>query len=782
MIGGPHVEHVNKDKLPVLPLRDEVIYPNGVKHLDVGRAESVKAIDWAMLEDRRILLIPQKDSTIKEVDDQDLYTIGTVSHIKQLLKLPNGALRILVEGKERVNVSNFDLRPKGPLFATFELRESNKDMTTTERLAYVRLIEQQFKKYVQISSKLSIETYEGILEIGELSALVDIVATHVAIKFDDKFALLEIDSLAKRAEYLIQLLKTEQELLKVEKHITRNVKGRIEKTQKDYYLREQLKEIKAQLGEGAEGLDEIEEYRSKIDASDMTETVKEIAKKELLRLERTASSSQEANVIRNYLDWLIRLPWQNKSKDRLDVKAAKKVLDEDHYGLVKVKDRILEYLAVKQLTEGLNGAILCLVGPPGVGKTSLAKSIARAMNRQFVRISLGGVNDESEIRGHRRTYVGAMPGRIIQAMDKAETINPVVLLDEIDKLVSDPRRDPTSAMLEVLDPEQNITFSDHYINEPYDLSQVLFVATANTRETIPSALLDRMEIIHLSGYTELEKFSIATNYLVPKQLAKHGLKKDNLQLRKDALMKVIREYTREAGVRRLEQQIAAISRKAARMYLESDKKRIIVTEKRVFDFLGHPIYRYGAKETEDTIGTATGLAYTAFGGDILSIEVNVVPGTGKLQLTGKLGDVMKESAQAAVSYIRSRQAVLGIEEDFHKNVDLHIHVPEGAVPKDGPSAGITMVTALVSALTEQPIKKEVAMTGEVTLRGHVLPIGGLKEKAMSAHRSGITTIIMPKENEKDIDDIPESVRNSLSFIPVTHMDEVLTQALVEVKK
>ena len=567
-------------------------------------------------------------------------------------------------------------------------------------------------------------------------------------------------------------------MLNLEKKIGEHVKTSMEKTQKEYYLREQLKAIQKELGESSGEKSEVEQIKEKIEKANMPEHIVQVAMKELERFDKVPQSSAESSVIRNYLDWLISLPWTEKTQDTIEIHHAENVLNEDHYGLEKVKERILEYLAVQKLTSSIKGPIICLVGPPGVGKTSLAKSISRAINRHFVRISLGGVRDEAEIRGHRRTYIGAMPGRIIQGMKRAETINPVFLLDEIDKMANDFRGDPSSAMLEVLDPEQNNSFSDHFIEETYDLSNVLFIATANNVNSIPGPLLDRMEVISIAGYTELEKLYIAKDHLLPKQLKENGLQKGNLQKREEALLKLIREYTREAGVRGLERQLATLCRKAAKIIVSNERKRVIVTEKTLVEHLGKETFRYGKIEQENQIGTATGLAYTAAGGDTLAIEVSHYPGKGVLTLTGKLGEVMKESAQAAFSYIRSRAKELNIAPDFHEKYDIHIHVPEGATPKDGPSAGITMATALVSALTGRPVKREVGMTGEITLRGHVLPIGGLKEKTLSAHRAGITTIIYPKENEKDVDDIPKSVRDDLTLIPVDHLDQVLEHALV----
>ncbi len=602
------------------------------------------------------------------------------------------------------------------------------------------------------------------------------------IKTKQKQEILEIVSVKERLHTLISIIQDEQELLSLEKKIGQKVKRSMERTQKEYFLREQMKAIQTELGDKEGKGGEVEELREKIEQSGMPEETTKAALKELDRYEKLPASSAESGVIRNYIDWLLALPWTEATEDMIDLVHSEEILNKDHYGLEKVKERVLEYLAVQKLTNSLKGPILCLVGPPGVGKTSLARSIATSLNRNFVRVSLGGVRDESEIRGHRRTYVGAMPGRIIQGMKKAKTVNPVFLLDEIDKMSNDFRGDPSAALLEVLDPEQNHNFSDHYIEEPYDLSKVMFVATANTLSSIPGPLLDRMEIISIAGYTELEKVHIAREHLLPKQLKEHGLRKGNLQVRDEALLEIIRYYTREAGVRTLERQIAKVCRKAAKIIVTAERKRIVVTEKNIVDLLGKHIFRYGQAEKTDQVGMATGLAYTAAGGDTLAIEVSVAPGKGKLILTGKLGDVMKESAQAAFSYIRSRAEELHIDPNFHEKNDIHIHVPEGAVPKDGPSAGITMATALISALTGIPVSKEVGMTGEITLRGRVLPIGGLKEKTLSAHRAGLTKIILPAENEKDLDDIPESVKENLTFVLASHLDEVLEHALVGVKQ
>jgi ATP-dependent Lon protease len=764
-------------QVPLLPLRGLLVFPTMVLHLDVGRDKSVAALEKAMVDDQTIFLAAQKKVSIDEPSPDEIYRIGTLAKIKQMLKLPNGTFRVLVEGLNRGEIIRFIDEEDEFTVEVQELEEITGNRLEEEAL--MRNILSQFEQYVKVSRKITKETLTTVSDIEEPGRLADIITSHLSLKLKDKQELLEMVNTQERLQHLISLISNEKKVLDLEKKIGQRVKSSMEKTQKEYYLREQLKAIQKELGDKDGKTGEVSDLREKIDKSNMPERIMEVAIKELGRYEKVPQSSAESSVIRNYLEWLIALPWTEKSQDTIEISLAQEILDKDHYGLEKVKERILEYLAVQKLTNSIKGPILCLVGPPGVGKTSLARSIARSVNRNFVRISLGGVRDEAEIRGHRRTYIGAMPGRIIQGMRKAKTVNPVFLLDEIDKMSNDFRGDPSSAMLEVLDPEQNNSFSDHFIEEPYDLSNVLFIATANYVNNIPGPLLDRMELISLSGYTEIEKLHIAKEHLVPKQLKENGLKKGNLQVRDEALLKLIRMYTREAGVRTLERQIAKLCRKAAKIIVSDEKKRVVVTEKSIEELLGKPIFRYGQMETEDQIGAATGLAYTTAGGDTLSIEVSHYPGKGKLTLTGKLGEVMRESAQAAFSYIRSRAQELGIEHDFHEKYDIHIHVPEGATPKDGPSAGITMATALVSALSNRAVKKEVAMTGEITLRGRVLPIGGLKEKSLSAHRAGITTIIFPEDNKKDLDDIPESVRKELTFIPVNHLDQVLKHALVE---
>ncbi|MGB8001249.1 MAG: endopeptidase La [Anaerobacillus sp.] len=762
--------------LPLLPLRGLLVYPSMVLHLDVGRDKSVQALEKVMMDDQQIFLSTQKEVEIETPEEKDIYEIGTLATVKQMLKLPNGTIRVLVEGLQRGKIVDFKDTEE---FYEVEIEQidENADMNVEEE-ALMRTALDLFEQYIKVSKKVTAETFASVSDIEQPGRLADIIASHLSLKIRQKQEILETYSSEERLNKLIEILQNEKDVIDLEKKIGQRVKRSMEKTQKEYYLREQMKAIQKELGEKEGKTGEIATLKEKIEEANMPENVLEMALKELDRYEKIPQSSAESSVIRNYIDWLIQVPWSKETTDNLDINHAEKILDEDHYGLEKVKERVLEYLAVQQMTKSLKGPILCLVGPPGVGKTSLARSVARSIGREFVRISLGGVRDEAEIRGHRRTYVGAMPGRIIRGMKKAGTVNPVFLLDEIDKMANDFRGDPSSALLEVLDPQQNNSFSDHYIEEPYDLSKVMFVTTANNLATIPEPLLDRMEVIQIAGYTEIEKVNIAKNYLMPRQLEEHGLKKGNLQFREESLYKLVRHYTREAGVRNLERQIATVCRKATKLIVSGKKKRVIVTEAMLEELLGHPKFRYGEAEIEDQIGTATGLAYTTAGGDTLAIEVSLSPGKGKLILTGKLGDVMKESAQAAFSYIRSKSVELSIDPTFHETNDIHIHVPEGATPKDGPSAGITIATALVSALTGKAVRRDVGMTGEITLRGRVLPIGGLKEKSLSAHRAGLTTIIMPKENEKDLDDIPESIRKDLTFLPVSHLDEVLKTALV----
>lgn len=761
--------------VPLLPLRGLLVFPTMVLHIDVGRERSVAALEQALLDDNIIFLATQKDMSTEQPEKDDLHKIGTLAYVKQMLKLPNGTIRVLVEGLERGQMKNYE---EGENFTIVEVTsfpdETERD---AEQDALMRLLLEHFENYAKSSKKVSTETYNTVADIEEPGRLADMVASHLSMKVAAKQEVLETFDISKRLELLITRLHSEQEVVDLEKRINLRVKKAMEQTQKEFYLREQMKAIQTELGDKDGKSAEVVDLKKRIEEAKMPESTQKVAFKELDRYEKLPSAAAESGIIRNYIEWLVTIPWSEATDDRLDIKYAEEVLDRDHDGLESVKERVLEYLAVQQMTNSLRGPILCLVGPPGVGKTSLAKSIAESLDRKFVRVSLGGVRDESEIRGHRRTYVGAMPGRIIQGMKKAGTVNPVFLLDEIDKMSNDFRGDPSSAMLEVLDPEQNNSFSDHYIEETYDLSNVLFIATANDLGSIPGPLRDRMEVISIAGYTEVEKQMIAKNHLAPKQLKEHGLTEEQLQFDDEALLNIVRYYTREAGVRGLERQIASICRKVTKQIVSKEKDHVKVGAEEVESYLGKRKFRYGMAETENQIGVATGLAYTTVGGDTLQIEVSLSAGKGKLQLTGKLGDVMKESAQTALSFVRARAESLGIDPNFHESHDIHIHVPEGAVPKDGPSAGITIATALVSALTKRPIRREVGMTGEITLRGRVLPIGGIKEKTLSAHRAGLKTIILPLDNERDLEDIPETIREELTFKLVSQADEALEIAL-----
>ena len=766
-------------EIPLLPLRGLLVFPSMVLHLDVGREKSVKALEKAMVEDNLILLATQEEVHLEEPTKEQIFHVGTVAKIKQMLKLPNGTIRVLVEGLKRAKINQFENDEEFFEVHITVLEDQIDDVPEVEAL--VRTLLTTFEQYIKLSKKVTTETLASVSDIDDPGRLADVITSHLSLKIKDKQEVLEIINVKDRLEKLLDILHNEREVLELERKIGQRVKKQMEKTQKEYYLREQMKAIQKELGEKEGRVGEIEELRKQLTDLDAPERVKQKVEKEIDRLEKMPATSAEGGVIRTYIDWLLALPWAKKTEDNLDIKNAEKVLNEDHYGLEKAKERVLEYLAVQKLVERLKGPILCLVGPPGVGKTSLARSVARALGREFVRISLGGVRDEAEIRGHRRTYVGAMPGRIIQGMKTAGTYNPVFLLDEIDKMAHDFRGDPSAALLEVLDPNQNDTFSDHYIEEPYNLSSVMFITTANAVHNIPRPLLDRMEMLYIPGYTEIEKLKIAENYLLPKQMEDHGLKGEQLQVSEEALLKVVRNYTREAGVRNLNRVMETISRKVAKIVVGGEKDKVDVTEESLEELLGKPKFRFGMAETEDQVGAVTGLAWTETGGDTLTIEVAVLPGKGKLTLTGQLGDVMKESAQAAFSYVRQVANKWSIDPEFHEKNDIHIHVPEGAIPKDGPSAGITMATALVSALSGIPVSREVGMTGEITLRGRVLPIGGLKEKSLAAHRAGLKTIIIPKDNIQDVDDIPDTIRQNLTFIPVEHLDEVLEKALVKKK-
>jgi ATP-dependent Lon protease len=747
-----------------------------VIHLDVGREKSVSAIDEAMLHDRELFLVTQREAQTDEPREDDIYQVGTIAEIKQLLKLPGGTFRVLVEGLRRARIKQYVSTEPFIQVIVEEFEESYEK--TPEIEAMMRAVVKQFEEYVKTGKKVPPETAASIVSIDDPGRLADIIAAHINLRVADKQLILEAFDAKERLQILGDILSREMEIIELERKINMRVRKQMEKTQKEYYLREQMRAIQKELGEKDERAAEVEELRERIAEANFPKEVEEKALKELERLEKMPPMVAEAVVVRNYIDWLLALPWSKETRDRLRLDKAEQILEEDHYGLKKPKERILEYLAIRKLATKMRGPIICFVGPPGVGKTSLGRSVARALGRKFVRISLGGIRDEAEIRGHRRTYVGALPGRIIQGMKQAGSKNPVFLLDEVDKMSSDFRGDPASALLEVLDAEQNHSFSDHYIEVPFDLSKVMFITTANVEHNIPRPLLDRMEVIHLSGYTEEEKVKIAERHLIPKQIKEHGLKPHHLQISENALRTIIRHYTREAGVRNLERQIATICRKTAREVVNNKKYRAKVTAANVDAFLGIPRYHFGTKEKENEIGVATGLAWTEVGGEVLNVEVSILKGKGNIMLTGKLGDVMKESAQASLSYVRSRAQELELEDDFHEKHDIHIHIPEGAIPKDGPSAGITMATALVSAVTGKPVRHDVAMTGEITLRGRVLPVGGIKEKVLAAHRAGIKKIIMPKENKKDLEEIPAKVKRKLDFVLVEHMDQVLSEALL----
>ena len=765
---------VSEKVYPLLPLRDIVIFPHMIVPLFVGREKSVKALDKAMNEDRQIILLTQKDPAVDNPKTEEMHTVGTLGTVVQLLRLPDGTVKALVEGQKRVKVKQFS--DNADYFEAQVEEFADKLNAKDDINAFMRSLMTQFEEYVRLNKKIPPEILLSIGQIEDPSKLADVIASHLSLKLADRQNLLETQSVFTRLELLFGYMETEMGVLQVEKKIRRRVKKQMEKSQRDYYLNEQMKAIQKELGD-EDGSAELDELEAKIRKARMSAEATSKAKAELKKLRHMSPMSSEATVIRNYLDWLLDIPWGKKSAIQTDLKKAEEILNNDHYGLEKVKERILEYLAVQKKTKSVNGPILCLVGPPGVGKTSLARSVARALGRKFVKISLGGVKDESEIRGHRRTYLGSMPGRFIQAMKKAQTMNPVFLIDEIDKMASDYKGDPASAMLEVLDPEQNSVFSDHYIEEPYDLSRVLFIATANYLENIPAALRDRLEIIELSSYTELEKVHIAKEHLLTKQLKENGLKSSQLKIDDEMLLYMIRYYTRESGVRQLERTIATICRKSVLAILKDNKKSIRLTKKLIKEWLGNEKVEYGKRERKNQVGTVTGLAYTSFGGDVLQIEVNKFEGKGKLVLTGQLGDVMKESASIALDYIRANAKKFKISSDVFEKTDIHIHVPEGAVPKDGPSAGVTMTTALVSCLSDTPVRSDVAMTGEVTLRGNVLPIGGLKEKSLAAHRCGISTVIIPKGNVKDLDDIPSPVREAMEFVPVERVTQVLDVAL-----
>jgi ATP-dependent Lon protease len=761
--------------MKVLPLRDIVVFPHMIVPLFVGREKSVRALEAVMREDKQILLVAQKNAAQDDPTAEDIYRVGTVSTILQLLKLPDGTVKVLVEGGRRARIADF--HETDSYFEVTAEAMPNKDGDAKELEALGRTVVGQFEQYIKLNKKIAPEVLVSLNQIEEPSKLADTVACHLNLKINEKQELLEIMKVGERLERVFAHMESEIGVLQVEKRIRNRVKRQMEKTQREYYLNEQLKAIQKELGEGEDGKDETAELEARIKKTKLSKEAREKAVAELKKLRTMSPMSAEATVVRNYLDWMLSIPWKKRSKVKNDVNAAEKVLNADHYGLEKVKERILEYLAVQARSSKVRGPILCLVGPPGVGKTSLGKSIARATGRNFVRMSLGGVRDEAEVRGHRRTYIGSMPGKIVQAMKKAKTSNPLFLLDEVDKLGSDWRGDPSSALLEVLDPEQNSTFNDHYLEVDYDLSDVMFVTTANTLR-MPQPLMDRMEIIRIPGYTEDEKVEIAKRHLIAKQGEAHSLKGGEWSISDDALRDLIRYYTREAGVRNLEREIANLARKAVKEIVTSKTAKIAFTRKNLEKFAGVRRFRFGEAEETDLVGVVAGLAWTEVGGEILTIESVLLPGKGNIKHTGKLGDVMQESVSAALSYVRSRSVSFGIKPTLFEKRDIHVHVPEGATPKDGPSAGIAMATSIVSVLTGIPIRRDVAMTGEITLRGRVLPIGGLKEKLLAALRAGITTVFIPKENEKDLAEIPDNVKKNLKLVPVAHVDEVIAQALV----
>ncbi|WP_253447660.1 endopeptidase La [Natronospira proteinivora] len=760
----------------VLPLRDVVVYPHMVIPLFVGREKSIEALEKAMETGKQILLVAQKSAEVDDPAEKDIYRVGTLAQILQLLKLPDGTVKVLVEGIQRARIVDLNADEYFQASAEAVAEDANYDEREVDVL--MRSVMTQFDQYVKLNKKVPPEVLTSLSGIDEAGRLADTVVAHMSLKLEEKQQILELDNVRQRLEHVLALIEGEIDILQVERRIRGRVKQQMEKSQREYYLNEQMKAIQKELGDMEDAPNEIEGLEKKIEESGMPKEALDKANNELNKLKLMSPMSAEATVVRNYIDWLTSVPWKKRSRIRKDLARAERILDEDHYGLEKVKERILEYLAVQQRVKKLKGPILCLVGPPGVGKTSLGRSIARATGRKFVRMSLGGVRDEAEIRGHRRTYIGSLPGKITQNMSRVGVKNPLFLLDEVDKMAMDFRGDPASALLEVLDPEQNSTFGDHYLEVDFDLSDVMFVCTANTLN-IPAPLLDRMEVIRLPGYTEDEKMNIAREFLLPKQLRDNGLKKDEVEISDETLMAVIRHYTREAGVRNLEREVAKICRKVVKkLLLDRSLKQIEVTPENLSDFLGVQRFRYGRAEENDQIGQSTGLAWTEVGGELLTIESTVVPGKGKLIQTGQLGDVMQESISAAMTVVRSRTAVLGIDPDFHQQNDVHVHVPEGATPKDGPSAGIGMCTALVSSLTSIPVRADVAMTGEITLRGEVLPIGGLKEKLLAAHRGGITTVVIPEENRKDLADIPDNIKGKLEIRPVRWIDEVLQITLV----
>ncbi len=766
--------------IPLLPLRDVVVFPHMIVPLFVGREKSIAALESAMKYEKGIFMVAQKNAKKDDPAEEDIYRVGTIGIIIQLLRLPDGTVKVLVEGKSRGVIREYLQNDDFFLVKVDDIEDVDDDPTNVRKQALMRSIKESFELYLKLSKKVHVEMLGTIIAIDDPSKLADVVVTHLNVKLEDKQKIMEIYSIAERLEAIYSLMLSEIEILQVEEKIKRRVKKQMEKTQKDYYLNEQMRAIQKEMGEKDDFKNEIAELEKRLKQKKLSEEAHKKVRQEIKKLQMMSPMSAEATVVRNYIDWLLDMPWSEVTENKYTLKESQNILDEDHYGLKKVKERIIEYLAVQTLVKKNKGPILCLVGPPGVGKTSIARSVARATNRKFVRISLGGVRDEAEIRGHRRTYIGAMPGKIIQSLKKAGSNNPVFCLDEVDKLSSDFRGDPSSALLEVLDPEQNVAFNDNYLDVDYDLSDIMFITTANVLQTIPAPLQDRMEVIRIAGYTEQEKMQIAKKFLVTKEMEANGLTAENIEFTNGALLRIIRQYTREAGVRNLEREIASVCRKVAREIVSNGvTKKITVTSKGMPKYLGVPKFRHGETEEKNQIGLTTGLAWTEIGGELLAIEASVMEGTGRMVMTGKLGDVMQESVQAALTYIRARAERFGLMKNFYKKIDIHIHVPEGAIPKDGPSAGIAMATSIASVLMKKKVRADLAMTGEITLRGRVLPIGGLKEKILAAHRGNIKTVVIPKDNEKDLAEVPKNVQKALKIVFVEHIDEVLDIAFVK---
>ncbi|MEN6358754.1 MAG: endopeptidase La [Smithella sp.] len=768
--------------IPLLPLRDVVVFPHMIVPLFVGRGKSIAALESAMKYEKGIFMVAQKNAKKDDPARDDIYQVGTIGIIIQLLRLPDGTVKVLVEGKARGVIQEYLKNDDFFLVKVADIEDVDDDPNDVRKQALMRSIKESFELYLKLSKKVHVEMMGTIAGIEDPSKLADVVVTHLNVKLEDKQKIMEIFSIGERLEAIYSLMLSEIEILQVEEKIKRRVKKQMEKTQKDYYLNEQMRAIQKEMGEKDDFKNEIAELEKRLKQKKLSEEATKKVRQEIKKLQMMAPMSAEATVVRNYIDWLLDMPWSEITENKYTLKESETILDEDHYGLKKVKERIIEYLAVQFLVKKNKGPILCLVGPPGVGKTSIAKSVARATNRKFVRISLGGVRDEAEIRGHRRTYIGAMPGKIIQSLKKAGSNNPVFCLDEVDKLSSDFRGDPSSALLEVLDPEQNFAFNDNYLDVDYDLSDILFITTANVLQTIPAPLQDRMEVIRIAGYTEQEKMNIAKKFLLTKEMEANGLVADNIEFTKGALLRIIRQYTREAGVRSLEREIASICRKVAKEIVSNGNgtlRKMVISSKNIPKYLGVPKFRHGETEENNQIGLTTGLAWTEVGGELLAIEASIMEGTGRMVMTGKLGDVMQESVQAALTYIRARAEKFGLPKNFYKKIDIHVHVPEGAIPKDGPSAGIAMATSIASALMKKKVRADLAMTGEITLRGRVLPIGGLKEKILAAHRGNIKMVVIPKDNEKDLAEVPHNVQNALKIVFVEHIDEVLDIAFVK---